>query len=231
MSYKELNLDTLPLPDKVFTDRFRKEIIEWGKKNFAPFPWRITSSKFHALIAEVMLQRTRAEQVESVYRQFEVKYSTIKKAVNDLDGVYSLLIPLGLKWRAKKIVELIEELHRLGEIPSDLKGLMRLPGIGFYVASAFLSFHLGIRAVIVDNNIIRLYGRLRGFKTSPSSRRDRKLLRLADQMTPKRDFRSFNYAILDHARLICKMKPKCGECPVKYLCKYGQDVLRIMNMR
>ncbi len=41
----------------------RKIILEWGAKNYKDFSWRKTDNKWHALLAEMLLQRTRVRAV------------------------------------------------------------------------------------------------------------------------------------------------------------------------
>jgi A/G-specific adenine glycosylase len=216
---------SIPTPSANVIKSFRRKLLEWGTRNFAPFPWRLTRNSFHALIAEIMLQRTKAEQVERVYMEFARRYKTPEDVLEDTeDHLLSLLRPLGLYWRSKTILKLVAELHVKG-IPTDLGDLLDLPGVGPYAAAAFLSFHRGHRAVIVDSNVVRLYGRYFGFVTDPETRRFKQFLDLADRITPRRDFRKFNYALLDHTRMLCKHKPLCPRCPLNGNCCFGRNIL------
>ena len=45
----------------------RKQLIHWGRENFCCFPWRDETNQLHALLAEILLQRTNAEQVVNTY--------------------------------------------------------------------------------------------------------------------------------------------------------------------
>jgi len=197
-------------------------LIKWGRKNWEEFAWRTTCNQFHVLIAEVMLQRTRAEQVEDVYQKFCSLYSTPRDAMNDdPEKIRELLRPLGLRWRSEKILELIKTLcHTGNNIPQDMKQLMCLPGVGSYVASAYLSLHAGVRMSIIDSNVVRLWGRVFGFETDPETRRKRWFVDLADEITPTEDFKDFNYAILDLTRNLCKTKPLHDLCPLTSVCKF-----------
>ena len=55
---------------------FKKRLIDWGRVNFKDFPWRRTKNKWHYLVAEIMLQRTKADQVEPVYLSFVRSFPT-----------------------------------------------------------------------------------------------------------------------------------------------------------
>ena len=140
-------------------------LINWGGKNYRNYPWRSTKNQFHGLIAELMLQRTRAEQVLPIYIKFTTSYPNVEvAATEDPQIIFELLKPLGLFWRAEKIIDLINTLHSSGgNIPNTYSELVSLPGVGRYVASSFLSFHLGVKQSIIDSNVVRLYGRLFGF--------------------------------------------------------------------
>jgi len=200
----------------------QQRLIEWGRKNYADFPWRKTSNPFHALVAEIMLQRTKAEQVLSVYREFVKKYPKIRDAAKeDPDRIRRMLQPLGLRWRTEKVIDLIEELtSRNEQIPETEDELIRLPGIGLYAASAFLSFHKGVKASIIDRNAVRLWSRIFGFFTDSETHRKMWFIELTDRMTPQAQFKQFNYAVLDFARMICKPKPACNKCPLTSFCRY-----------
>jgi A/G-specific adenine glycosylase len=54
--------------DSQHTKYFKTKLIRWGQSNFADFPWRNPHKKWYCLVAEIMLQRTKAEQVVPVYR-------------------------------------------------------------------------------------------------------------------------------------------------------------------
>jgi len=163
-----------------------------------------------------MLQRTKAEQVEPVYREFTQKY---KQPQEYLDVGANTFVNLGLPERNKQFNEL-NRIIALHGFPDNKAELVRLPGVGDYIASAFLSLHLGVRAALIDGNIVRVYGRFFGFETDPETRRKRWLKELAEDITPKQKHREYNYSLIDFAREICKAHPRCEECPVRRKCHY-----------
>lgn len=207
----------------------RRELLSWGSSNFADFPWRNSTNLFYSLIAEILLQRTRAEQVVPVYTAFIDHFPTYNSlAKSSVQTIESIILPLGLKWRAKFLLQLGESLTAMGgEIPLEIFSLRELPGVGPYAASAFLSLHANRRAPIVDSNIVRLYGRFFGFDTGPESRRDKGMLLIADRITPHRNYRAFNYALIDFTRIVCMPKPDHAICPLSAKCtKYSECMIR-----
>jgi len=172
-----------------------------------------------------MLQRTKADQVVPVYNEFVEIYPAFNNAQDeDPEKIIELISKLGLRWRAEKVIELLEALSEIdGIIPQEKDKLIRLPGVGEYIANAFLSFHRGVKAPVTDSNAVRLWSRVIGFEPIGEIRRRKWFNELCLQLTPDRDFREFNYALLDFCRTVCKTKPVCKECPLTAICIYFKD--------
>jgi A/G-specific adenine glycosylase len=203
---------------------FRRVLLAWGRRNYARFPWRATRNRFHALVAEVMLQRTRAEQVLPVYREFVRRFPAPAAAASSTGRLRRLLGPLGLEWRARKIGELVRVLAVLGRVPCDPEGVRQLPGVGDYAASAFLLFHCGRPALLIDANAVRLYGRYFGLQTGPETRRAAWFRSLAAQIQPRGPTaRQFGYALLDFTRAVCRPAPRCAQCPLRFGCAWFRE--------
>lgn len=203
--------------------RARRILTEWGGRNFADYPWRSERTPFHALIAEVLLQRTRAEQVIPIFREFKERFPAACDLGRSPESMIRAVIkPLGLPWRAKFLKRLGQELEYRGEIPSETAELESLPGIGPYAANAYMSFHAGKRGVLLDSNIVRFYGRLVGLATGPETRRTRLFREIGEVATPSRGSKSYNYALLDFTRALCTPRPNCGQCQLQHVCRYGQ---------
>ena len=56
--------------------RIRHRLVRWGRKHYQPFDWREESSPWLTLVAEFLLQRTRASQVIPVFREVRERYPT-----------------------------------------------------------------------------------------------------------------------------------------------------------
>jgi A/G-specific adenine glycosylase len=206
----------------------RKRLLKWGKANFKNYPWRDTKKLWHALVAEVLLQRTRAGNVVEVYKEFVNRYKkSVDFAAAPLEEIESLLYPLGLPSRVPLLKQLGEALTRIDDNPpDDLENLLKLPAIGPYSAAAYMSFHKGKRAVIVDANVVRWICRLTDQVCDGETRRKKWMIELANKLTPVRQVREYNYAVLDFTMEICTSRPKCEICPIgPRLCIYGRKKL------
>jgi A/G-specific adenine glycosylase len=207
--------------------KIRKIVLRWGTANFKDFPWRKPDRRWHALLAEVLLQRTRVASVVPVYKHFVSKYpepADLAKA--SLEEIETLIYPLGLRWRAPLIKQLSEALSQSDDMPDSLEGLLNLPGVGPYAAAAYLGFHGGKRAVIIDANVVRWLCRLVDRPYDGETRRKKWLIELADEVTPNKNWTEFNYAVLDFTMQICGKVPRCSVCPIgPALCLTGQKIL------
>lgn len=200
----------------------------WGKENFRDFPWRRPRRRWHGLIAEILLQRTRAENVIPVYRAFITSFPTLKRfAEASVEEIEQIIWPLGLRWRAPLLEALGRQLYERGRVPTSIEELTSLPGVGPYVAAAWLSFHGDGRGVLIDANVVRWICRMVGREYDGETRRKKWLIELADRLTPQENVKQFNYAVLDFTMTICiPREPRCEICPVgPRLCTYGREKL------
>ena len=83
---------------------FRQGVIKWNRLHYTDFPWRKTNNKWHSFVAEIMLQRTNADQVLPVYNRFCKLYPNPKDY--SLEENYNVFDSLGLKWRNIKLKQL-----------------------------------------------------------------------------------------------------------------------------
>ncbi len=203
---------------------FRGKIIRWFDKNKRNYPWRETRDPFKVLIAEMMLRRTKADQVKAVYNRLFAEYpdvETMAEAKNE--KLEQILYPLGLKWRTPAfglVAREVKEKYQC-KIPEAREELTTLPGVGEYVAGAVLSVAYGKKEWIVDSNIVRLFRRYFGIKTSKEGRRDKHIVEIAKVYASGENPRKANLALLDFAALICLPRnPKCTLCPLSSTCHY-----------
>lgn len=219
---KRINMDAFK--NDIHKIRFIKNhLIEWGRSNFVSFPWRCNQSDFHALVAEILLQRTRAEQVIPIFKKFCEEFPDVSALAQSSGTIIrEIIAPLGLHWRAEQLLALgvFLENQRSGKIPDQYEELIKIPSVGPYAASAYLSLHRNIYSPIIDSNVVRFYGRVFGFNTDTETRRKKWFHEIATLLTPKRQFRVYNYSLIDFTRAICKSRPNCEKCPVRGKCHH-----------
>ncbi|MBL7086713.1 MAG: DNA glycosylase [Candidatus Cloacimonetes bacterium] len=203
----------------------RKHLKKWSHSNeLRHYPWRNTDNPYEILIAELMLRRTRVDQVVPVYKNFIETYPdplTLSKA--KVSSIENILYSIGLKWRTSSFLEIAKIIANTynGIVPNTRHELISLPGIGDYVAGAILSFAFNMNEWIVDSNIVRLYKRFFGYETTKEGRRDKHIIETSKLYISIGNAKILNIALLDFSSLICTFRtPKCQECILKESCRY-----------
>lgn len=205
---------------------FRSKVLEWATPdNLRDFPWRRSKEPFKLLISELMLRRTQARQVTAVYTEFFCRWPDLTSFVTATDeALLQVLRPLGLAWRVQNILEVRRALRNMREVPSDYSGLLSLPGVGDYVASAVLCFSYKEIRPLIDTNTVRLIGRYFGMTTHPGTRRLKSFRNLASKLVPGdvANAARYHYGLLDLAATVCRpVRPQCPRCALKAHCLTG----------
>jgi A/G-specific adenine glycosylase len=197
--------------------RFRRLLHSWARSNLREYPWRREQDRFRLLLSEMMLRRTRADQVVPVYERVAKRYPTAEKlATASAKELRELLYPLRLTWRADNTVSMVCEVVKRygGEVPGTKAERMSLPGVGDYVASAVTCFSDDEPTPIIDTNVVRVIGRILGLRLDGEARRRKEMRDAATLCLDQRQPRLYNYALLDFAALVCTASaPRCSECP------------------
>ncbi len=213
-------------PDPEILNWIRWRLLSWWEQNHRSFPWRETRDPWHILLAEVMLHRTRADQVVPVYRIALEKFPDPEALAEAPPGeLEALLHSLGLHWRTPLLREMARQIvrdHR-GTVPVDRNALKSLAGVSDYIAGAVRCFAFGFPEPLLDTNTVRVLGRVLGLPISDGSRRSNRFRRLMESLLDCPDPRSVAFALLDLAALVCHPgNPECGKCPLSDLCQFGR---------
>ena len=222
-----MNKTRMTIPARKDISIFRRKNIDWYEKNGRVYPWRKTNDPFRILIAEMMLRRTKADQVKPVYELFIKKYpdvNSLAEAKNE--DLERILYPLGLRWRIPAFQMLAREVREKyrSRIPEKREVLTSLPGVGEYVAGAVLSVAYGKKEWLVDSNIVRIFKRYFGIEISKEGRRDKHVVEIAKIYSEGKDPRRATLGILDITALVCKPgEPDCENCPLMDRCCYASS--------
>lgn len=203
------------------TNKLRRALLQWWPTNGRSYPWRQESDPYLRLVAEVLLERTRAGAVERVWSSFTRRYPTPKDLANaSLSDIAAVVSSLGLaKKRSRYLKALGQELEGLGRVPGSKEALLALTGIGPYSAAAFLIGHRGRRLPAVDSNVRRVLGRV-VYGIDSASAGD--ALSLQTRLLSRGDPSKLLFAILDLGASPCRPRsPICEECPARSFCRFS----------
>ena len=204
-------------------------LLRWYAKHGRSFLWRQRSTPFAVLIAEILLKKTTASAVERFIPAFLTRYpdpfSLTESTIGELKG---LLTPLGLSTqRAGQIWNLGRALMQRhnGQVPSELRDLLDLPGVGPYIASAVRCYAFSFMEAPVDTNVARVLVRFNGLIPSRhEARRSPEVWNSARELVGQNvdTVRKMNWALLDLGAQICTPRePKCSRCPLESWCDFA----------
>lgn len=202
----------------------RKALFAWYDANRRDLPWRTHRTPYKTWISEVMLQQTRVLTVIPYFERFVSLFpDIISLASARPDDVYKAWEGLGYYSRAANLMKgarYIVENHE-GSFPTSKEDILKIPGIGPYIAGAILSMAFGEAEPSVDGNLIRVIARLHAYPGAPDASSTRKdISEVAQMMIPKERPGDFNEAMMDIGATICTPRsPSCAICPFRSLCE------------
>lgn len=224
-----LEMPAASLTPAKITSEFRRKILAWYYVHGYDYPWRNKGLPLYPrIIAEVMLQRTRALTVAKYLPGFICRFTSWKEVADATEEeLREYLYPLGL-WRSRvtTIKRLAAEMVRMrGHPPRNYAKITTLPGVGQYIANAITLFAFNERRPLLDTSMARVLERYFGPRKLADIRDDPYLQELAYSIL--RNVRhpiDINFAILDFAAAICTIdKPRCKYCPLSNRCKHYKE--------
>ena len=200
-------------------------LLDWYDSCARILPWREEPTPYHIWISEIMLQQTRVEAVKTYYERFLSQLPDIKSlAEADEEKLLKLWEGLGYYSRVRnlyKAAKIVMEQYG-GELPSDFKTLIKLPGIGRYTAGAISSIAYGKPESAVDGNVLRVLSRICASFADISLPQVRKEAEFVlREIIPEGRASSFTQAMMELGAIVCLPNgaPLCGQCPVADVCE------------
>jgi endonuclease III len=176
-------------------------------------------SPFQLLIATVLSAQTTDKRVNMTSPALFARYPTPEDmAAANPDELEEMLKPTGFyRNKAKSIIGLSAAIRDQfgGVVPSKLKDLDALPGVGRKTANVVLGNAFGVPGITVDTHFQRLARRF-GWTTQTDPD---KIERDVGGLFPKSDWTLLSHHLIWHGRRICHARrPACGACPLAALC-------------
>lgn len=202
-------------------------LLDWFAHHARDLPWRRDRTPYRVWVAEVMLQQTRTETMGPYYERFMARFPTLESLARaPLEEVLQVWEGLGYYSRARLLHAAAQKVleERGGHLPDTCQELLKLPGVGPYIAGAVASIAFGRPEVALDGNACRVLSRLlalEGDPRQPSVRRH--LEAYARSIMPLGRPGPFNEALMELGATIClPRRPRCSDCSLADDCRAHQ---------
>lgn len=179
--------------------------------------------RFHVLLALMLSSQTKDEVTHEAMRRLTSEGNCTPQAIADMETqkLETLLYPVSFyKNKAKYLKNtsniLIEQYE--SDIPNDIKGLIKLPGVGPKMAHICMNSAWNIVTGIgVDVHVHRISNRL-GWVRQETKQPEQTRKEL-ESWLPSDFWKEVNHLLVGFGQTICTpVKPKCGECLNKAIC-------------
>jgi len=202
---------------------FTTQMLNWYSKNRRDLPWRNNKNPYSVWLSEIILQQTKIQQGLPYYLRFIDKYPDVfsmSKATEQ--DILKLWEGLGYYSRARNLHKtskiLVNDYN--GIFPFSYEGLLSLPGIGKYTASAISSICYEEKKAVLDGNVYRLLSRYFAIDLAINSPSGIKYFEQKSfDLLPKNNIGDYNQALMDFGSMVCKPKlAKCDTCVLNLKC-------------
>ncbi len=201
-------------------------------------PWRVGKKSpkklYYRLLSEFMLQQTQVKTVIPYFNNFIKKFKTLEDLSRSNEKqVLKMWEGLGYYRRAKNLLacsKLLVKTHKL-KLPSNLKKIKELPGVGNYTGNALLGLVYNKPTIAIDGNVKRVFSRILN--------KDEKKINFEELIKKNKQHlfctnrnADFVEALMEFGALICKPKnPNCIACCLNNSCKYLKSNSEIKRIR
>jgi len=178
---------------------------------------------FELLVATVLSAQTTDVTVNQVTKVLFARWPDARSlAEADPVELEAILKPTGFfRAKAKNVLALCTRLvdDFDGEVPSRMKDLVTLPGVGRKTANVVLGNAFGVPGISVDTHFARLAKRFGWTQSEDPVQIEQDVGGLFE----RKEWTMLSHRVIFHGRRVCHArKPACGACPVANWCPtYG----------
>lgn len=209
-------------------ERFEK-IIGWFEENMPIAETELHySTTYELLVAVILSAQCTDKRVNIITPPFFDKYpDEIALSRATVDDIFELIRSCSYpNNKAKHLLGMAKMLHEdfKGEVPSDIKDLQKLPGVGRKTANVIASVVFNKPAMAVDTHVFRVSARI-GLTTNSKTPLDTEMQLI--KYIPEEKIPTAHHWLILHGRYVCLARtPKCEQCGITEYCKYYSQKLK-----
>ncbi|HJV90965.1 MAG TPA: hypothetical protein VJ623_11715 [Holophagaceae bacterium] len=194
-------------------------LAPWFEANRRTMPWRAADldaphpDPYAVLVSEAMLQQTQVATVIPYFERWMARFpDAATLAGAEGDDVHKAWEGLGYYRRARLLQAAARALVAQGW-PTDLEGLLDLPGLGPYTAAAVGSIAFQWPVAALDGNAFRVLARLLRIEGDPKLHAADLRAWLAPALAAHGPSR-ITQAVMELGATVCMPQPRCAGCPL-----------------
>ena len=181
-----------------------------------------------------MLQQTQVKTVIPYFNNFTKKFKNLNALSNSNEReILKMWEGLGYYRRARNLLACSKLLVKNydSKLPTTLKQMKKLPGIGDYTGNALLGLVYNLPTIAVDGNVKRVFSRLlnkeeKKINFNKFIDKNKKILFSSNRNA------DFVEALMEFGALVCKPKnPNCLTCCLNKTCKYFKSNKKIKSIK
>lgn len=202
-------------------ERYEK-VIEWFSENMpSPTTELEYDSPFHLLLAVILSAQCTDKRVNMVtpalFEAFPDPHSLAAASEEEVYAfIKSVTFPNNKTRHLINAAKILTEEFE-GVMPSDIDGLMKLPGVGRKTANVMLAVVWNKAAMAVDTHVFRVSNRLGLTDNSKTPLATEKTL---VKYFPEDVLATAHHWLILHGRYVCKARtPDCENCGLVDICK------------
>ena len=201
-----------------------KKIVEILKETYPDAKCELNyETPLQLLVATILSAQTTDKKVNEVTEKLFKDYPDLDAFLTITnDELEDRIKQIGLyRNKAKNLILMFRQVKENfnGEVPKTMEGITSLAGAGRKTANVVLSNAFGVPSIAVDTHVFRVSNRL----DLANSENVLEVEKQLQKEIPKEEWSLTHHLLIFHGRRCCIARnPKCEECPINHLCKYGK---------
>jgi len=203
-------------------ERFEK-VISWFEVNMPIAETELHyGSPYELLVAVILSAQCTDKRVNLITPALFERYpDEISMSNATVENIFQLIRSCSYpNNKAKHLLGMAQMLHHdfKGEVPSDIKELQKLPGVGRKTANVIASVVFNKPAMAVDTHVFRVAARI-GLTTNSKTPLNTEMQLI--KYIPEEKIATAHHWLILHGRYVCVARtPKCEQCGIQEYCKY-----------
>lgn len=177
------------------------------------------------LVAVALSAQCTDMRVNMVTPALFARFETVEDFANcEIEELEKLIYSTGFYRNKAKNIKgaaqmIVEEFG--GQVPNNMKDLLKLPGVARKTANVVLWSGFGkAEGVVVDTHVMRVCGLLGLISKGAASKKNAVVIeKELMKVLPKKEWGGFSHLIILHGRRVCiARRPRCEACSLSNLC-------------